>query len=102
MAFEYIYCKDIGRAVDLAATIPVPEKNVFNIAQGKVTQFQEIVDIVKKLLPRCAVEIVPGTPPVSRAQHLDISRAKEYLGWEPQYSMEQGFRDYIEDLRKQM
>ncbi|MEX0806955.1 MAG: NAD(P)-dependent oxidoreductase [Candidatus Binatia bacterium] len=102
MAFEYIYCKDIGRAVDLAATVPVPEKNVFNIAEGKVTQFEEIVDIVKRLLPKCSVEIVPGTKPVSRTQHLDISRAKKYLGWEPQYTMEQGFKDYIEDLKKQM
>ena len=102
MAFEYIYCKDVGRAVDLAATVPMPERNVFNIAEGKVTQFQEIVDIVKKILPKCSVEIVPGTPPVSRTQHLDISRAKKYLGWEPQYSMEQGFRDYIEDLKRTM
>lgn len=102
MAFEYIYCKDIGRAVDLAATVPMPEQHVFNIGEGKVTQFQEIVDIVKKILPRCTVEILPGTPPVSRTQHLDISRAKQYLGWAPQYSMEQGFRDYIEDLKRTM
>jgi nucleoside-diphosphate-sugar epimerase len=51
-------------------------------------------------LPKCSVEIIPGTPPVSRTQHLDISRAKKYLGWEPQYTMEQGFKDYIEDLKK--
>jgi nucleoside-diphosphate-sugar epimerase len=102
MAFEYIYCKDIGRAIDLASTAPVPMENVFNIGEGKVTQFQEIVDIVRKLLPKCSVEIVPGKKPVSRTQHLDISRAKKYLGWEPQYTMEQGFKDYIEDLKKQM
>jgi UDP-glucose 4-epimerase len=82
--------------------LPVPEKNVFNIAEGKVTQFEEILAIVKKLLPKCSVEIIPETKPVSRTQHLDISRAKKYLGWEPQYTMEQGFRDYIEDLKKQM
>lgn len=102
MAFEYVYCKDLGRAVDLAATVPIPEQNVFNVGEGKVTQFQEIVDIVKKLLPKCTVEIVPGKLPVSRTQHLNISHAKRYLGWEPQYSMEQGFRDYIEDLKQAM
>ncbi|HEY7168226.1 MAG TPA: NAD(P)-dependent oxidoreductase [Candidatus Binatia bacterium] len=100
MAFEYIYSKDLGRAVDLAATVPVQNKNVFNIGEGKVTQFEELVGIVKTLLPRCSVEIVPGTPPVSRTQHLDISRAKTYLGWEPQYTMESAFADYIEDLRQ--
>jgi nucleoside-diphosphate-sugar epimerase len=67
-----------------------------------VTEFQEIVGIVKKLLPRCTVEILKGTPPVSRTQHLDITRAKQYLGWEPQYTMEQGFSDYIEELKKQL
>jgi nucleoside-diphosphate-sugar epimerase len=102
MAFEYIYCKDLGRAVDLAATVPQPEKSTFNIGEGKVTQFEEIVATVKKLLPKCSVEIIPGTPPVSRTQHLDISRAKMYLGWEPQYTMEQGFKDYMEDLKKTM
>jgi nucleoside-diphosphate-sugar epimerase len=86
--------------VDLAATVPVQEKNVFNIGEGKVTQFEEIVGIVKNFLPRCSVEIVPGTPPVSRTQHLDISRAKKYLGWEPQYPMEPAFADYIGDLRQ--
>ena len=57
---------------------------------------------MKKLLPKCSVEIIPGPAPVSRTQHLDISRAKKYLGWEPQYTMEQGFKDYIEDLKKTM
>ncbi len=57
---------------------------------------------MKKLLPKCTVEIVPGTSPVSRTQHLKISRAKKYLRWEPEYTMAQGFMDYIEDLRKQM
>ena len=102
MAFEYIYCKDIGRAIDLATTVPMPEQNIFNIGEGRVTQFQEIVSIVKKLLPKCSVEIVPGSPPVSRTQHLDIGRAKKYLGWEPQYSMEQGLKDYIEDLKQKL
>ena len=87
MAFEYIYCKDIGRAVDLAATVPIPEKNVFNIAEGKVTQFQEIVRYRQETLAQMLGGDHPrNQAPVSRTQHLDISRAKKYLGWEPQYT----------------
>jgi nucleoside-diphosphate-sugar epimerase len=96
---EYIYGKDLGRAVDLATTVPLPAKSVFNVGSGKVTKFQEIVDLVKRLLPKLQVEIVPGTPPVSRAQPLDISQAKRHLGWEPQYTMEAAFEDYIRDLK---
>lgn len=96
---EYIYAKDLGRAVDLAATVPLPAKTVFNVGSGKVTKFQEIVDLVKRLLPGLRVEVVPGKAPVSRAQHLDISQAKQFLGWEPRFTMEAAFEDYIRDLK---
>ena len=102
MAFEYVYAKDIGRAVDLAATCTMPAKTVFNIGTGAITGFDQLVATIKNLLPKLSVEIVPGTKPVSRNQHLDIARAREHLGWQPQFTMEQGFEDFIRDLRAQM
>lgn len=102
MAFEYVYAKDIGRAVDLACTKPMPEKNVFNIGNGATTTFDQLVATVQKLLPGLKVEIVPGAKPVSRNQHLDHSQARELLGWQPEFTMEEGFADYIEDLRAEM
>jgi len=102
MAFEYVYAKDIGRAVDLAATCALPHKTVFNIANGDVTTFDQLVEVARKLLPDLSLEIVPGTPPVSRTQHLDISAARDFLGWTPEFTMEQGFEDYIADMRASM
>ncbi len=96
---EYIYAKDLGRAVDLAATAPLPARNIFNVGAGKVTKFQEIVDLARRLLPGLRVEIVPGKAPVSRAQHLDISQAGQFLGWQPEFTMEAAFEDYIRDLK---
>jgi nucleoside-diphosphate-sugar epimerase len=43
MDFEYVYAKDIGRAVDLAATSALPEKTVFNIGNGEVTTFDQLL-----------------------------------------------------------
>lgn len=102
MAFEYVYAKDIGRAVDFACTRPMPAKTIFNIGNGVTTSFDELVATIKKLLPELDVEIVPGRKPVSRDQHLDTSRARDLLGWQPQFTMEQGFEDFIRDLRAQM
>ena len=102
MDFEYVYAKDIGRAVDLAATSALGEKTVFNIGNGEVTSFDRLVAAAQKLLPDLAVDIVPGTPPVSHAQHLDISAARDYLGWTPEFNLEEGFADYIGDLRAAM
>ena len=39
-----------------------------------------------------------GTPHVGPKQRLDISRAKEHLGWEPRFDLEAALRDYVKDL----
>ncbi|MDE0333812.1 MAG: NAD-dependent epimerase/dehydratase family protein, partial [Defluviicoccus sp.] len=43
MSFEYVYSKDIGRALDLCATRDLPRYSVFNIGIGAVTAFDELV-----------------------------------------------------------
>lgn len=99
MTNEYIYGKDVGRAIDLATTVPMPKKNMFNIGNGELTTFDQLSDIAKSLLPKLDIEVSPGDPPHSHSQPLDISAAKEHLGWEPEYSLEAGFKDYIDDLK---
>lgn len=97
--FEYVYYKDVGRAIELAATVPMPPKNVFNIGTGVVVKFDELINLAKRFAPKLEVEIMPGKAPRSAKQPLDISRAKQHLGWEPSYSMETGFQDYVQDLK---
>ncbi len=99
MANEYIYARDIGKAIDLATTIPLPSETIFNIGNGAVTPFSEIVETVKKFIPELQIEIKAGDSPVSKSQPLDISQAKEHLNWEPQFSLEEAFQDYIKDLK---
>jgi len=98
MVNEYVYAKDVGRAIDLAATVSMPPETVFNIGNGFVSPFEEVVETVKRLVPKVQIEIVPGEAPVSKAQPMDITRAKKYLGWEPAYSLEAAFKDYLEEL----
>ena len=97
--FEYIYYKDVGRALDRAATVAAPSKTVFNIGTGVVTKFEDLVGLAQKLSPKLEVEIMPGKAPRSSKQPINIARAKEVLGWAPQYTMETGFQDYIQELK---
>ena len=99
MTNEYVYAKDVGKAIDLAATVPLPAETIFNIGNGEVTTFEEVVNTVKKYITDLQIDIIPGKAPESISQHLDISRAREYLGWEPQFSMEAAFQDYIKDFK---
>jgi len=96
---ERIYAKDVGRAVDLAATVPEPPVNVFNIGTGLVTTFDELVEEARTIYPDLEVEVVPdGTPHEGPKRPLDITRAREHLGWEPQFTLGSALRDYVKDL----
>ena len=99
MSFEYIYSRDIGRALDLCATRDLPRYSVFNIGIGSVTSFDELVAAVRATLPGLEVEVVPGTPPVSRTDRMDIGHARDVLGWQPEYTLEEGFAAYAEEMR---
>lgn len=97
--FEYIYYKDVGRAIDRATTVPKPPATYFNIGTGVVTKFEELIATVKRMLPKLEVEVAPGKPPRSAKQGMSIARAKELLGWEPRYTLEQGLQDYLQELK---
>jgi nucleoside-diphosphate-sugar epimerase len=99
MANEYIYAKDMGRAVDIAATVPLPAQTIFNIGNGVVTPFEEVLDAVRALFPGLHYEIAPGEPPKSKSEPLDISRAKRHLGWEPRFSIRAAFKDFLAELK---
>lgn len=97
--FEYIYYKDLGRALDKAATTPLPGPVTLNIGTGVVVKFDDLVALAEKLLPKLQVEILPGTKPRSAKQPMVITKARQVLGWEPEYDLEAGFKDYIEELK---
>lgn len=99
MANEYIYAKDIGRAVDLAATVEMPKQTVFNIGNGYVSQFEDVLAAVKALCPGVRYEVERGEAPHSKLAPLDISAAKRHLGWEPQFTLRAAFEDYLKELK---
>ena len=97
--FEYVYYKDLGRALDKAATTTLKEPVTLNIGTGVVVKFDDLVALAERLLPKLQVEIIPGTKPRSAKQPMVIDKAKQVLGWSPEYDIEAGFKDYIEELK---
>jgi nucleoside-diphosphate-sugar epimerase len=98
--FEYVYYKDLGRALEKAATVPLSAPAILNIGTGVVVKFDDLVATAEKLLPKLQVEMIPGKPPRSAKQPMVIAKAKQLLGWEPQYDLQAGFTDYIKELKE--
>jgi UDP-glucose 4-epimerase len=97
--FEYVYYKDLGRALEKAATTPLQEPATVNIGTGVVVKFDELVALAEKLLPKLQVEILPGQRSRSAKQPMVIEKARQILGWTPEYDIEAGLKDYIEELK---
>ncbi len=95
---EYVYAKDVGAAIDLAATVAAPRERVFNIGNGQVTRFDDLVAAVRQVCPGLTVEIEPGERPAAKSEPMDISRARKRLGWEPRFTLVDALRDYHADL----
>ena len=82
----------------LAATVPMPPDNVFNIGNGYVSTFEDLLAAVKALCPGVRFDVEPGEPPGPAPAPLDISRAKRQLGWEPRFTIAQAFADDLAEL----
>jgi UDP-glucose 4-epimerase len=95
---EYIYATDVGRALEIAATIAMPKERIFNVGNGVVTSFQEVLDAVQSVCPKLDYEVVAGESPKSKPYPMDISRAKSLLGWQPTLSLAEGFKDFHAEL----
>jgi UDP-glucose 4-epimerase len=99
VANEYVYAKDVGRAVDLAATVARPKQIAFNIGNGTVTPFEEVLAAVKALCPGLTYDVEPGEASKTKLAPLDISAAKRELGWEPRFTIATAFADYLAELK---
>ena len=99
MANEYIYSRDTGRAIEIATTIAMPKDYIFNIGNGYVSSFDDVLGALGGVGKVSNIEVQPGDPPKSKAHAMDISRAAAQLGWAPKYSLADGFRDYADEVR---
>jgi CDP-glucose 4,6-dehydratase len=107
---DYIYVKDISRAyLRLAECLENPrvQGEAFNFSLGRPATVLDLVAIIQKLMKTENLEAdVRNTAKGEiRSQYLDAQKARSILGWEPQFSLEEGLIetiDWYRDYREQM
>ena len=98
---DFIYIEDIIQANILACT--PKQSGVYNVGTGKARSFEDIVNILQKELEiNNGKEYIPN-PFVGQYQFFtqaNIDTSKENLGYEPRYSMEEGIKAYIPEIKR--
>ena len=97
---DFVYVSDVVESDVLA--LDYPRCDFFNIATGKETDINTLFRLIKKEASSSQKEIHgPAIEEEQKRSCLDISRAKDFLGWKPRYSLEKGIKQTIKFYQKE-
>lgn len=95
---DFVYVKDVVEGSMLA--LEASESGIYNLGCGQARSFNELVDVLNKCL---GTKLQPDyiDNPHAHYQNFteaDLSKVRENLGYQPQFPLETGVRDYMKWL----
>ncbi|HLL87285.1 MAG TPA: NAD-dependent epimerase/dehydratase family protein, partial [Thermoleophilaceae bacterium] len=95
---DYVYVGDVVEANFAAAAADVG--GPINIGRGEPVSVLELIDALGRLAERdLDPELAPRRPGEVQDIHLDLSRARAELGWEPPVALDEGLERTLASLR---
>jgi UDP-glucose 4-epimerase len=96
---DYIHVRDCA-LVNIVATKENVETGVYNIGSGIGTSVNEIYRLLKNISGYSLNAVhAPAKLGETRHIYLDAKKAKNYLGWTPMITLDQGLLDVVEYFR---
>jgi UDP-glucose 4-epimerase len=97
-ALDLCYVKDTGRLIALLQLAGTLHHRTYNVASGRSTSNADVAAAIRQAVPDARVDL-PSRGTTTPATWLDISRAREDVGYEPEYDTARAAADYIDWLR---
>ncbi len=95
---DWLYVDDAARVTLMAANTPRTKTRAYNIS-GELRSMKEVAECVRKLLPGADISLLPGI--FGTPWKCDTTAIREELGFQPQWTVEQGIRVIINFTRQQ-
>ncbi|MFD2658602.1 NAD-dependent epimerase/dehydratase family protein [Gracilibacillus thailandensis] len=96
---EYIYVKDVVRAIWLTINTKRANGITLNIGSGNLTSSIDIISVMKQLFPRLKFELGPGDFGYDEVSPLNCTKAREILNFKTSYSIMDGISEYHDLLK---
>lgn len=93
---DHVYIDDLVTGVLAALDRPVHRFDVYHIASGVAPALEELIAIIRELVPSAEISAAAGPLPMAagvelvRKGALDITRAREELDYRPRYDLRTG------------
>lgn len=95
---DVIYADDFAKAVVMMADNHKIKFDTFNLGSGVKTKVADVVQWVLKYAGHSPAQInyIQDRPTTIKFRALDCAKAKTVLGWQPEYSIEEGVRKTLQ------
>jgi UDP-glucose 4-epimerase len=98
---DFCFVKDVARGIQLVQSADKLSHRVYNLGGGKQVKLGEIPAAVRRVIPSADAPVQEGRGPRGRSNtYLDISRARDDVGYEPKHDIQSGIAAYVEWLRE--
>lgn len=95
---DVIYSEDFARAIAMIIDKDELKFDIFNIGSGVRTTVQDVVGWALKYAGHkpSTIKYISDKPTTNKFRAIDCSKAREMLGWQPEYRIEEGIRKTTE------
>ncbi len=97
---DYVYVDDVARVNVLALQTEDSKYNMYNIGTSIQTDVNELYEIIKDVSGFTIDAEHREAKKEQRTSSLDFTRAKEYLGWTPEVSLDKGIEETFNWFKK--
>lgn len=97
---DLVYNRDVAQGIYLACTVAQPRYPSYNIGTGMAVTLNDVAAEVKRNLPQADITLGPGSEGPGNNSVLDITRAREDLGYSPKFLLREGIADYLKTLSR--
>ncbi len=95
-SLDFTYIDDLVQGVLRCIENKNSINQIFNITYGSARQIKELAKIVLDNFPNCELECKPRDDLMPERGTLSIDKAKNLIGYDPQFPIEIGFKKYID------
>jgi UDP-glucose 4-epimerase len=100
---EILYGKDAAKGTVLAVLHDELKDTLFHIGNGETLSGEDIANAIKKKFPGSRIELERSSNPMPYPESRissDFSRARDQLGYEPDYTIDKAVVDYAATLKR--
>ena len=97
---DFTYVNDLANGIALTVENKNAINETFNMSCGQGRSIAELAEIIAAEVPGTIISETESKPFRPNRGAMDISKAKDKLGYNPQYNLENGIKNYLPGIKE--